>query len=92
MKEFKEMRKKIKKPLTKRGLELNIKKLYSLTKNVDEQIEIVNNSIMNNWLGLYPLKKEQRRGSINDFKKLWEEESLKDEQEGSYSSNATFIW
>lgn len=54
------MRKAIKKPLTTRGLELMIKKLYKLTTDIDEQIEILNNSIMNNWQGIFPLKQESK--------------------------------
>lgn len=74
--EFIKMRKAIKKPLTTRGLELMIKKLYDLTTNIDEQIQILNNSIMNNWQGIFSLKKdvkkqnnkiEERQYTENDF-------------------------
>lgn len=57
--EFIKMRKAIKKPLTTRGLELMINKLYKLTTNIDEQMEILNNSIMNNWQGIFPLKQKK---------------------------------
>lgn len=52
-----DMRKKIKKPLTDRAVNLNLKKLYKLSKG-DEQamIEIVNQSTMNSWQGFFPLK------------------------------------
>ena len=69
--EFIKMRKAIKKPLTTRGLELMIKKLYKLTTDIDEQIEILNNSIMNNWQGIFPLKQESKtnkKGDFNHFK------------------------
>ena len=95
VREFIKMRKSIKKPLTKRGLELMIKKLYKLTTNVDEQIEILNNSIMNNWQGIYPLKKNNNpnnTGNFNDFKELWEEAKLKDEQARNNTDNSTFGW
>ena len=60
------MRKSIKKPLTTRGLELMIKKLNKLSTNVDEQIEILNNSIMNNWQGVFPLKQNtSKKQKIN---------------------------
>lgn len=36
-----------------------INKLYKLTTNIDEQIEILNNSIMNNWQGIFPLKQKK---------------------------------
>ena len=55
------MRKAIKKPLTTRGLELMINKLKKMTSNTNEQIQILNNSIMNNWLGIFPLKEEEKQ-------------------------------
>lgn len=94
--EFINMRKIIKKPLTKRGLELVIKKLYKLSTNVDEQIEIINNSIMNNWQGIFPLKNEtkknQNKGSFEDFKEIWEEAKKEDEQKGNDSSDDFTCW
>lgn len=52
-----EMRKKIKKPLTDRAVNLNLKKLYKLSKgNEQAMIEIVNQSTMNSWQGFFPLK------------------------------------
>lgn len=66
--EFIKMRKAIKKPLTTRGLELMINKLYKLTTNIDEQIEILNNSIMNNWQGIFPLKQNIKvKNAMEEF-------------------------
>lgn len=59
--EFIKMRKTIKKPLTTRGLELMINKLKKITSNTNEQIQVLNNSIMNNWLGIFPLKEEEKQ-------------------------------
>ena len=59
--EFIKMRKAIKKPLTTRGLELMINELKKMTSNTNEQIQILNNSIMNNWLGIFPLKEEEKQ-------------------------------
>lgn len=59
--EFIKMRKAIKKPLTTRGLELMINKLKKITSNTNEQIQILNNSIMNNWIGIFPLKEEEKQ-------------------------------
>lgn len=56
LKEYIKMRKAIKKPITTHGLELAIAKLKGLSKNINEQIEIVNKSVMNSWQGLFPLK------------------------------------
>lgn len=73
--EFIKMRKSIKKPLTTRGLELMIKNLNKLSTNKDEQIEILNNSIMNNWQGVYPLKEN------NSFKNNKKEETFEEQVE-----------
>lgn len=59
--EFIKMRKAIKKPLTTRGAELAIEKLYKLSNIKEEQILILNKSIMNNWLGLFELKEEDKK-------------------------------
>lgn len=94
--EFIKMRKAIKKPLTTRGLELMIKKLYTLSNNIEEQIQILNNSIMNNWQGIFPIKQEtnikNNKGGFDDFKQLWEEAKKEDEQNGDSTSNNTFGW
>ena len=94
--DFIKMRIAIKKPLTTRGLELMIKKLYKLTSNIDEQIEILHNSIMNNWQGIFPLKRSQEenvtKGSFSDFKELWKEAKQKDEQTGNNANNNSFGW
>lgn len=57
--DFAEMRKKIKKPLTNRALQIIINKLSTLSNgNVDIAIEILENSIANSWQGVFPLKQE----------------------------------
>lgn len=56
--DFIENRKKIKKPMTDIAIDRAIKKLDSLTNDPDEKIEILNQSIVGGWSGLYPLKKE----------------------------------
>ena len=59
-KDFIEYRKSIRKPLTGKGIELAIKKLDSLTADNDIKIEIINQSIMNRWTGLFPLKSDSK--------------------------------
>lgn len=89
--EFIKMRKAIKKPLTTKGLQLMIKKLYTITTNIDEQIEILNNSIMNNWQGIFPLK-QNKANTFNDFEQLYKEAKIQDEQTGNNTSNSTISW
>lgn len=55
--EFIKMRKMIKKPLTDRALKLVIEQLQKLSDGDKEMaIKILEQSIMNNWLGVFPLK------------------------------------
>lgn len=54
--EFIKMRKLSKKPPTDHALELLIKKLFKISSDPETQIEIVEQSITNNWQGFFPLK------------------------------------
>lgn len=56
--EFIKMRKSIKKPLTEKALELILKKINGFTNVDSEKIQILDNSIMGSWQGVFPLKKE----------------------------------
>jgi phage replication O-like protein O len=55
-KDFKTMRTKIRKPMTERAEELLLNKLDKLSNNEEEQIAILNQSIMNSWQIVFPLK------------------------------------
>lgn len=59
--DFRDMRKKIKKPLTQRAEMLIAKKLSELSKDEKTQIEILNQSITNSWLNVYPLKNDNNK-------------------------------
>ena len=66
--DYLEMRRQIKKPMTERAVELAIKKLeelsalpFSDSMDNDLAIQILNQSVMNSWQGLFPLK-EQKTG------------------------------
>ena len=86
---FMEFRKKIKKPMTETAIKLMIEKLNKLTPNIKEQIEIINQSILNGWQGIFPLKQEttnqqpQRNNRFCNFEQRkedyneWEERILK---------------
>ena len=54
--EFIKMRKAIKAPMTSNALKLMLRKLDNISNNDDEKIEIINNSILNSWKGIFPLK------------------------------------
>lgn len=56
--EFIKMRNLKKKPLTDRALKIQINKLLKLSSDIDEQKQIIENSIIKCWDEFYPLKKE----------------------------------
>ena len=74
---FMEFRKGIKKPMTDHAVALLISKLNGMTSYIPEQIEIINQSIVNGWQGVFPLKTEQanrptyskqtKADELNDF-------------------------
>lgn len=55
--DFIAFRKNIKKPMTDKAVDLMISKLNKLSDSIPEQIEIINQSIMNGWQGVFPLQK-----------------------------------
>uniref|UniRef100_A0A6M3KBP9 Putative DNA replication initiation protein n=1 Tax=viral metagenome TaxID=1070528 RepID=A0A6M3KBP9_9ZZZZ len=55
-KDFKEMRKKIKKPMTDRAEEMLLTSLNELSKSKQEQVAILNQSTFHCWQGVYALK------------------------------------
>lgn len=72
--DFVDMRKKIRKPLTDRAIEMQIRKLHTLAKipysdslDNDLAIRILNQSTMNCWLSLYEIKDEKtsKNGDID---------------------------
>ena len=66
---FIEFRKSIKKPMTEKAVDLLIGKLKKLSSSIPEQIEILNQSIVNGWQGIFPLKDQtaQKGGNNNGF-------------------------
>ena len=57
--DFIEMRELIKKPLTPQALKLAIGKVSELSGgDVEKAVQIIDQSVLNNWQGLYPLKTE----------------------------------
>ena len=88
LKDFIDMRKTIKKPMTTKALELLLKNLEKLTNLEEEKIAILNQSIEHGWQTVYPLKnnltQNNSKVTINDFKELWEE--ARNEQAGNDTS------
>ena len=67
-KDFKAMRKKIRKPMTKRAEELILRDLDKLSNDREEQIAILNQSIKYSWQGVFPLKGDYNERSKQNVK------------------------
>lgn len=63
--EFIKMRKNIKSPMTNRALKLLLTSLDKLASNETIKIDILNQSILNNWKGVFPLKDNMPKTSNN---------------------------
>lgn len=64
--DFIEMRKLIKKPLTPQALKLAIGKVSELSGgDVEKAVQIIDQSVLNNWQGLYPIKDDGASRSIH---------------------------
>jgi len=70
--DYLEMRKQIKKPMTEKAVGLAIKKLEELSAlpfsddiDNDLAIQILNQSVMNSWQGLFPLKEQKTNNTPN---------------------------
>ena len=60
IRDFIDMRKAIKKPMTTKALELLIRNLKKLTNLEEEKIAILNQSIEHGWQTVYPLKQIEK--------------------------------
>ena len=87
--DFIEMRTLVKKPMTEKASSLLLKKLDNLTKFDNEKIEILNQSILNNWQSVFPLKKENnyqnngKKASSNPFLEILADMEEQEKQEFS---------
>ena len=57
---FYEMRKRIKKPLNPYAMKLILNKLREFSDDAAVQVQILNESIVNNWQSVYPLKEKKQ--------------------------------
>jgi hypothetical protein len=60
-----EMRKRIKRPMTAKAVELAVKKLAELREIGDDPKEVLERSILNSWQGLFPLQNQSRKAGTN---------------------------
>lgn len=71
LEDFVEYRKKIKKPVTQRALDLLVKKLLEMSDNDAERVKILEQSIMQGWIGIFPLKAEAAAEQNEDRENKW---------------------
>jgi hypothetical protein len=65
---------KKKSPMTDKAIELMIKKLDEMTSDNDEKIQIINQSIMNGWKGIFPIKNGyNKKPTTEEYAKKLEE-------------------
>lgn len=64
--EFIKFRKEIKKPMTTQAVKLMLNKLNKLSNNDSIKIEILNQSILNGWTGIFELKNGYNRNITNN--------------------------
>lgn len=81
---FVEHRKSIKKPMSQNAVKLLIGKLNKMTTSIPEQIEIINQSIVNGWQGVFPLKEKQTNKAAYDLDKFEEVLNNKDKPKSEY--------
>lgn len=79
---FAEHRKKLKKPMTDRAKELMLSKLSKMARTEQEQIAILNQSIMNGWQGVFPLGGDKHDTGGHSYK----------EQPKAESNNSGIDW
>lgn len=85
--EFIQNRKAMKKPMTDKAVELMLKELNKLSGgDTQKSIKILEQSIRNGWLGIFPLKETQ---STNPFKEALRKE-LEDERQRSESNHVGY--
>lgn len=70
--DYADMRKKIKAPMTDRAVDMAIATLGELSgNNRDVAIRILEQSIMNSWKGLFPLKDQKKQQTGQSFEDMW---------------------
>ena len=77
LRDFIKMRKSIKKPMTDKAMNLLTEKLDKLGSTDTEKIELLNQSILNSWCSVFPLKKENKEKEEEySGRKIWDPNTL----------------
>ena len=70
--------------MTDRAVALLVNKLNKMTPYISEQVEILNQSIMNGWQGVFPLKNDQ------SVRQTYHKQTKADELNDFYAMAASF--
>ncbi len=70
LRDFLKMRKAIKKPMTDRAMTLILNKLDKLGNSDNEKIEVLNQSIVNSWQGIFELKHKSSKANFKEVPKI----------------------
>lgn len=82
LRDYSQMRNKIKAPLTERAVTLLLNKLDALASTDDLKIKLLEQAIMSNWKSVYPLKEEkQQKPKTNKFHNFMQHEYAEGELE-----------
>lgn len=89
---FVNYRKEMKKPMSENAIKLMIGKLNKLSPDVDEQIEIINQSIISGYQGVFPLKKgnEQQGKGRKEMVPDWMKKKTPRNSFNSYSDQREY--
>lgn len=71
IKDFKEMRTKIRKPMTDRAVTLLLNNLNKLATDDETKIAILEQSIANSWQGVFPLKDGDKKPKKRNYDEDW---------------------
>jgi hypothetical protein len=63
--DYEEMRRKLKRPLTPKARELAVKEILKLQAAGYHPQEVIEQSILNSWQGLFPVRSEQSKGAMH---------------------------
>ena len=93
---FAEHRKKLKKPMTDRAKELMLSKLSKMARTEQEQIAILNQSIVNGWQGIFPLGGERKQNQAkqssadmaDDVIRMMEERGMLNDTRGANENDS----
>ena len=87
IRDFIDMRKTIKKPMTSKALELLIRNLEKLTNLEEEKIAILNQSIEHGWQTVYPLKQSKNSTKTNNKLVNAEQRDYKETELNNFYAN-----